>query len=106
MNVIIDRALVISRDELEEYGIGGQCIHKSIRGLQFMGLKPYITVPKGHFAKVEVLYWPAEFDINQLNVSSLIMFYLACKYGSSYPDQLGLLLCSVDGRKTVYAVYL
>lgn len=102
MNVIIERVLVISRKDIEEYGFHGHCIHKSVRSLGWMGLKPYITVTKGYYAKVVVQTLPPDFYINQLNASSLTMYYLAVKYSTIDPDQLGLMLCEVDGCKAIY----
>jgi hypothetical protein len=104
VNVIIERALVIPRSYLEDYGLHGVCIHKSTRVLYAMGLKDYITVTKGYYAKIEVFTANGNLIDAKMDESSSLMLQYAANLSASYPDQLGLVACMVNGVKTVFLV--
>jgi hypothetical protein len=104
MNVIINRALVVPRSFLEDYGTDSFCLHESRRFLSELGLKDHITIDKGYYAKVEVCaYIPFSLHHSDWDKCSNAMIEFA-RSSDFDPDQLGLIATTVDNRKVVYRV--
>lgn len=103
MNVIIERVLVVPTEYLEDYGMDGHCLHLKVRAVYRMGLENLSDqVNRGDYRKLPVhpIHTACAFLKDE---SSWIMYNYAFRM-ALIPDQLGLVICNVDGIRTLHRV--